>query len=55
MKYEEIPESFKKEYKEICTCGNQHIILTEISGDYTTFVYIKCECGNFIEFELPCD
>lgn len=43
-------------YKEVCkNCGKKHIVATQDDyiPEYYTDVYIKCECGTFVPFNLP--
>lgn len=55
MQLEEIPESDRYPYKNKCTCGKKYILLSQEDDEpeYRTGVYIKCECGQYIEFILP--
>lgn len=43
-------------YKSKCkSCEKEHILFTQ--GDdcpeYYTDVYLKCDCGEYVEFKLP--
>ncbi len=56
MKYEEIPETQRKEYTQICPCcGSYTTILSQGWGshEYDTNVYLECCCGEWLEFILP--
>lgn len=55
MKFEEIPEFLKHEYSQECPCCLMTtIILTQHGiGEYQTEVFIRCPCGEFLEFSLP--
>lgn len=44
------------EYKKKCkTCGSNILVLTQQDDDpeYYTTIYVQCECGEFIHFDLP--
>lgn len=55
VKLEEIDSFDREEYIEKCKCGKSYEVRTQKydCSEYMTMVYIKCECGNYIEFELP--
>ncbi len=47
---------FSQEYTETCSkCGKAFTVSTQIDNnpEYHTEIYIKCDCGNSIEFILP--
>lgn len=46
---------FSQQYKEMCKCGKVHEVSTQEDRypEYRTEVYIKCECGDSVKFELP--
>lgn len=56
MRYEEIPEGQRTEYKQICPCCSwERKLLTQSSNfpEYEAEVYLQCECGEWLEFILP--
>ena len=56
MKLEEIPKYTRVEYIKTCdVCDMDQKILTKRDDcpEYETEIYLKCQCGNFIEFILP--
>ena len=42
-------------YEMICKCGKKHIIYTQEDDmpEYYTDVHVKCDCGNYVNFDLP--
>lgn len=54
MKLQEI-EKRETKYEETCDCGKIHVVFTQRddSPGYYTYVYILCECGECVKFELP--
>lgn len=43
-------------YAEICpSCKKEHLVETQKDDhpEYYTSIYVKCDCGDFVEFELP--
>lgn len=56
MKIDEIPQGHRFSYKKQCSCcGLEQEILTQRSDfpEYETEIYLVCQCGEYIEFELP--
>jgi len=56
MKYEEIPELDRFIYEQICDlCTITTTVLTQKEGrhEYDTGIYVRCNCGNYLEFILP--
>ena len=56
MQINEIPEGLRNPYVKECEiCGIEQTILTQRGNfpEYETEVYLKCQCGEFIEFILP--
>ena len=56
MKIEEIPEFRRYEYIQKCPCCDlEQEILTQNDNftEYHTEIYLKCQCGEYIEFVLP--
>jgi hypothetical protein len=56
MKREEIIEYNSYLYEKECSCcGIKQEILTQRHNfpEYETEVYLKCQCGEYIEFILP--
>jgi len=56
MKLDEISESSRCSYIQHCTCcGIEQEILTQMDSypEYETEIYLKCQCGEYIEFILP--
>ena len=54
MKIEEIGSWYAK-YEQKCDCGKKHLILTQKDDrpEYYTEVYVLCDCGEYVNFELP--
>ena len=48
-------EECAETYMEACECGRITQVSTQqdSSPEYTTEVYVKCECGESVRFELP--
>jgi hypothetical protein len=42
-------------YTKTCDCGKVHEVSTQedIEPEYYTSVFIKCDCGRSVGFELP--
>jgi len=42
-------------YKEKCICGNEIEVSTQKDEcpEYHTTIYVKCSCGESVEFILP--
>lgn len=56
MKLEKIVENHRYLYVEQCPCcALKQEILTQDDDfpEYHTEIYLKCQCGEFIEFILP--
>jgi hypothetical protein len=56
MNLEEVPEWDRYEYKIKCdVCSLITTVLTQEDDrpEYQTHVYVRCTCGNYLEFELP--
>ncbi len=55
MKLEEIRENLSHKYEVTCKCGKKHFVLTQDNDfpEYHTEVYSPCECGEYVEFDLP--
>ena len=56
MKLEEISQFLRVEYEMVCDiCQTKQTILTQahVVPEYETEIYLLCQCGNYIEFELP--
>ncbi len=56
MKFEEISDGYKYSYEKKCPCCDcEQELLTQRDGfpEYYTSVYLKCQCGEYIHFELP--
>lgn len=56
MKIFDITEGLQYEYYSTCeNCGMQHLILTQKDSfpEYEIEVYVKCRCGDYVEFILP--
>jgi hypothetical protein len=43
------------QYEELCKCGKRHFLETQedIYPEYYADVYLKCDCGQYVKFELP--
>ena len=55
MKFEDITDGCNYEYNESCDCGKNHCVLTQYGNfsEYYTDVYVKCDCGQYVWFDLP--
>jgi len=56
MKLDEIKEWNRHQYLEQCKfCGFKYELLTQedINPEYHTDIYLKCQCGEYVEFVLP--
>jgi hypothetical protein len=56
MNLESIPEGLRNPYLAQCPCcGITQTLLTqgENSPEYYAEVYLQCQCGEYLEFELP--
>lgn len=56
MNENEIPIGLRFSYIVKCDlCLIEQEILTQINNfpEYETEIYLKCQCGNYIEFILP--
>lgn len=45
-----------KTYTEYCSCGKKTEVSTqgnERYSEYTTDIYVKCDCGKSVHFSLP--
>lgn len=45
-----------KTYVEHCSCGKKTEVSTqgnESGAEYTTYIYVKCDCGKSVHFSLP--
>ena len=50
-------QAWRQEYKASCSCGTEITLVTQKdeNPEYTTSVYIECNCGcgEYIHLELP--
>jgi hypothetical protein len=56
MKFDNIDKSDQYEYEQECSCcGLKKQVLTQRDDhpEYYTYVYLRCQCGEYIQFELP--
>lgn len=56
MKYEDlIKDQDNFDYHSTCECGKNYIVYTQEDRrpEYYTYVYIPCECGEYVRFDLP--
>lgn len=56
MKPEDLKDSmYDYEYSQICECGKSHKVFTQNNhcAEYETTIFIVCDCGQLVEFELP--
>ncbi len=55
MKHSEIAQWEKYGYEEKCECGKVFKVLTQEDDvpEYHTNIYILCECGAYVQFDLP--
>lgn len=56
MKFEEIPKGEQFEYTNKCiNCSKEIKLFTQIDNnpEYFTYVYIQCNCGEYVRFDLP--
>jgi len=42
-------------YEKKCKCGKKHTVSAQKDegAEYITEIYIKCECGKSVRFNLP--
>ena len=42
-------------YTKVCDCGRTIDVSTQQDRypEYTTLIFVKCVCGNSVEFKLP--
>lgn len=55
MKFTDMSEYYRTEFVEKCSCGKEFSLFSTWSNypEYQHEVYIKCPCGEFVEFILP--
>ncbi len=56
MKFDEILPYRTCSYTKTCSCCDlKHQILTQHDDcpEYYTDIYLQCQCGEYVEFELP--
>ncbi len=56
MKITDISDEDANSYTEVCSCcGLKQIILTQRDNypEYYTNIYLQCQCGEYIKFQLP--
>ncbi len=56
MIIDKINEGHRHEYKKDCDCcGLTQQILTKRDNfpEYYAEIYLRCQCGEYIEFDLP--
>lgn len=56
MDFDDIDEINRYEYVQECPCCTMDCkILTQEDSkpEYYTYVYVKCRCGEYLQFELP--
>ncbi len=48
-------EEYSETYSGICECGNIIEVATQKdeSPEYYTTVFVRCQCGDSVKFELP--
>ncbi len=46
---------FSQVYTDVCSCGDLVEVSTQQdeTPEYYTDVYVKCDCGKSVKFELP--
>ena len=46
---------FAQTYSNTCVCGKEIEVSTQEdkNPEYYTFVFVKCTCGESVEFKLP--
>lgn len=47
---------YKQEYKSLCTnCNKEHKLRTQEDNypEYYTYIFIECNCGDYVHFRLP--
>lgn len=56
MQLEDIPKGQRYEYSSVCdVCNMTTTVYTQRADfqEYDTDVYVSCNCGNLLHFELP--
>lgn len=56
MNIEDIPLDLRNEYKKTCPlCTMTMIILSKADNwpEYYAEIYVQCQCGEYLNFELP--
>ncbi len=56
MQLDDIPKKLRFEYTKVCTCCLKENTLLSQNDDlpeYYAEVFLKCVCGEYIEFDLP--
>lgn len=56
MKFEELGESDRYSYVKKCPCCElDQVVFTQQDSypEYYTNIYLRCQCGEYIHFELP--
>lgn len=56
MNIEDIPEGLRYPYHALCPCcGITQTMLTQRDNfpEYYTEIYLMCQCGEYLEFNLP--
>lgn len=58
QKYKKVDhEEFCKRgiYTKKCVCGKEHELITQEDDnpEYHTDVHVKCDCGQYVTFDLP--
>ena len=55
VKKEEFNMEYEQIYTQFCECKREHTIITQKDSwpEYYTDVYVVCDCGNCVHFNLP--
>jgi hypothetical protein len=55
MKIKKIPEYHRFPYEKTCKCGKKFVLLSQKNDDpeYYTSLYLLCECGEYVKFNIP--
>ncbi len=55
MNIEDIPKSKRHTYENTCECGKTYFILAQQDNDpeYYAEIYVECDCGQYVDFDIP--
>lgn len=55
MRLKQIDVGLRFAYRNKCTCGEAHEVLTQNNDDpeYYTDIFIPCKCGEYVKIVIP--